>query len=129
MSSQKKEEDKDIAEDMIVQNADPYDDSDEEAMFKGVRADSEEEEDPFDEMFIRESNYQGGSDDEQPKKPSKRKSMIQMHHRGTFVGTRFYVSPEMLVKSTSGPFTDLWSLGVIIYQILTGDLPWSGNEY
>jgi serine/threonine protein kinase len=35
----------------------------------------------------------------------------------------------MLVKSTSGPFTDLWSLGVIIYQIIAGCMPWSGSEY
>ena len=53
-------------EDMIVENGDPYDDSDEESMFRGVRADSEDEDDPFDNMFSRESNYQGGSDDEGP---------------------------------------------------------------
>lgn len=111
---------------MIVEDGDPYDDSDEESMFKGVRADSENEDDPFENMFSRESNYQGGSDDEGPK---RKKSTIKMHHRGTFVGTPLYVSPEMLVKSTSGPFTDLWSLGVIIFQMLTGSLPWSGGEY
>jgi hypothetical protein len=51
---------------MFVENGDPYDDSDEESMFRGVRADSEDEDDPFDNMFSRESNYQGGSDDEGP---------------------------------------------------------------
>jgi hypothetical protein len=58
---------------MIIENGDPYDDSDEESMFKGVGKDSDEEEDPFDNMFIRESNYQGGSDDEGT---SKRKSTV-----------------------------------------------------
>ena len=50
-------------------------------------------------------------------------------HRGTFVGTPHYVSPEMLTKNTSGPFIDIWALGVIVYQILTGELPWRGREY
>jgi serine/threonine protein kinase len=35
--------------------------------------------------------------------------------RGTFVGTPLYVAPEMIAFSFSGPFTDLWALGCIIY--------------
>jgi serine/threonine protein kinase len=35
--------------------------------------------------------------------------------RGTFVGTPLYVAPEMLDSNKSGPFTDLWALGCIIY--------------
>ena len=54
-SSMKKEEEP--AEDMLVENGDPYDDSDEEAMFRGVRGDSEDEDDPFENMFSRETNY------------------------------------------------------------------------
>lgn len=41
-------------------------------------------------------------------------------HRGTFVGTSYWVSPEMLNDSVSGPFVDLWALGVIIYEMITG---------
>lgn len=44
-------------------------------------------------------------------------------HRNTFVGTPEYVSPEMLSKSESGPASDLWALGVIIYRLLAGKLP------
>ena len=51
-----------------------------------------------------------------------------MAHRGTFVGTPLYASPEMLNNSSSGPFTDLWALGVIVYQILTGEVPWKGSK-
>ena len=48
----------------------------------------------------------------------------------TFVGTPAYASPEMLAMSVSGPFTDLWSLGVIIYEMLEGNHPWSkGAEF
>lgn len=43
---------------------------------------------------------------------------------GTFVGTPYYVPPEMLSVSFSGPFTDLWSLGVIIYELVVGKRPW-----
>jgi len=50
-----------------------------------------------------------------------------MSHRGTFVGTPLYASPEMLNDSVSGPFTDLWALGVIVFQLVSGDLPWKGN--
>ncbi len=45
--------------------------------------------------------------------------------RGTFVGTPLYVAPEMLAFSLSGPFTDLWALGCIIYQCLTGRPPFN----
>jgi len=43
----------------------------------------------------------------------------------TFVGTPSYASPEMLSNSISGTFTDYWSLGVIIYQMLEGKTPWT----
>ena len=51
-----------------------------------------------------------------------------MAHRGTFVGTPLYAAPEMLSNNTSGPFTDLWALGVIIFQLLTGEVPWKGQK-
>jgi len=54
-------------------------------------------------------------------------NMAGMTHRGTFVGTPLYASPEMLNDSVSGPFTDLWALGVIVFQLVSGDLPWKGT--
>ena len=50
-----------------------------------------------------------------------------MAHRGTFVGTALFASPEMLEKSSSGPFTDIWALGLIIYNMLVGQLPWKAT--
>ena len=52
---------------------------------------------------------------------------MKQERSGTFVGTPNYTSPEMLQDSISGTFTDLWSLGVIIYQIFEGKCPWTGN--
>ena len=48
--------------------------------------------------------------------------------RGTFVGTPLYASPEMLSCSISGPYTDLWALGVIVYQLFNGEVPWKSNQ-
>ena len=36
----------------------------------------------------------------------------------TFVGTPYYLSPEMLDNSSYGPPSDVWALGCILYEIL-----------
>ena len=49
--------------------------------------------------------------------------------RGSFVGTRDYLSPEMVGDlSISGPFSDLWAVGIICYQIYTGRPPWKPGD-
>lgn len=47
-------------------------------------------------------------------------------YRGTFVGTPLYVAPEMLKKTVSGHFTDIWALGIILFEMVTGDCPFRG---
>ena len=43
---------------------------------------------------------------------------------GTVVGTPAYMAPERATGSREiGPWTDLWSVGVILYQALSGCLP------
>ena len=45
------------------------------------------------------------------------------------VGTEEYVSPEILQKKQVSYATDLWSLGIIIYQMYTpGKTPFKGNS-
>jgi len=54
----------------------------------------------------------------------------QQNRRNSFVGTAQYVSPEILTSSGSGPASDLWALGCIIYQMVTGFPPFqSQSEY
>jgi serine/threonine protein kinase len=46
----------------------------------------------------------------------------------SFVGTPLYVSPEMLTRSNSGAYTDLWALGIIIFEMAFGRTPFAGND-
>ncbi|KAK3875040.1 hypothetical protein Pcinc_020074 [Petrolisthes cinctipes] len=50
--------------------------------------------------------------------------------KSSFVGTAQYVSPELLDSKTCGPGSDLWALGCIIYQMVSGLPPFrSKSEY
>uniref|UniRef100_A0A914EAZ0 non-specific serine/threonine protein kinase n=1 Tax=Acrobeloides nanus TaxID=290746 RepID=A0A914EAZ0_9BILA len=50
--------------------------------------------------------------------------------RGSFVGTSYYVSPEILNGDEVTISCDLWCLGVVIYQLLTGLKPfYDVSEY
>ena len=43
-------------------------------------------------------------------------------------GTLSYVAPEVLLRSPYNKEVDIWSLGVILYYILCGHLPFKGNK-
>jgi len=50
--------------------------------------------------------------------------------RSSFVGTPQYVSPEILTNKGSFPASDLWAIGCIVYQMLSGMPPFqSQSEY
>jgi serine/threonine-protein kinase len=42
------------------------------------------------------------------------------------VGTPAYMAPEQVTGGTVGDGTDLFAFGVIVYELLTGQLPWRG---
>lgn len=52
----------------------------------------------------------------------------RMTHVGTVVGTPHYMSPEQTKGNTVDGRSDLYSLGIVFYEMLTGTLPYQGDE-
>ncbi len=52
----------------------------------------------------------------------------QLTETGTVMGTTYYMAPELLSTGKVDPRGDLYSLGVILYEALTGKLPFTASN-
>lgn len=46
----------------------------------------------------------------------------------TISGTPHYISPEQIKAQSISPATDIYSTGILFYQMLTGEIPFKGNQ-
>lgn len=60
---------------------------------------------------------------------NKRMLEKQLTFEGELMGTIYYISPEQIEGAEADQRSDIYSLGVIMYKILTGKHPYSGNTH
>ena len=56
------------------------------------------------------------------------KSLMFTNNANTMVGTPYYLSPEICNEKSYDHKSDVWSLGVLLYELVTLSLPFNANN-
>jgi tRNA A-37 threonylcarbamoyl transferase component Bud32 len=54
------------------------------------------------------------------------RSLVASRNSQTLSGTPHYVAPERIRGEPASPSSDVYSLGILLYEMLTGKVPWDG---
>lgn len=58
---------------------------------------------------------------------AKLKKVKKLTRQYTILGTLYYMSPEQFNNEELDPRTDIWALGVVLFELITGRLPFNGD--
>ncbi|MFD0367908.1 protein kinase [Streptomyces sp. NPDC127114] len=51
----------------------------------------------------------------------------RLTHTGSPIGSPAYMAPEQAMGGVVGPYTDLYALGVLLHELLSGNVPFAGS--
>lgn len=57
-----------------------------------------------------------------------RRDNLELTQAGTFLGTPSYASPEQIREGITNPRSDLFSFGVLVFELLSGQSPFPGTS-
>ncbi|MBI1174893.1 MAG: protein kinase [Sideroxydans sp.] len=55
-------------------------------------------------------------------------SSLTLTQTGMIIGSPMYMSPEQIMSESTDARSDIFSLGIVLYQMLTGRLPFAGDN-